>query len=172
MKISVKALYALLQESIQNNRIISERPWAVEYAFTLSGKSAEDSEGSSADGFSIDMTSSSGTTMAVTIDSYWNPQAGDQSGNSIKVTINGDEDGATSTYVPHKFDDGKKQKILISNSPVAGVLTVSHSIDESSPPIVYLAISNPFEENDDIEFSTKSIGNGRTSVEMTGHINL
>ena len=62
MKISVKALYALLRESIQNNRIISERPWAVEYTFTLSGKSAEDSEGSSADGFSIDMTSSSGTT--------------------------------------------------------------------------------------------------------------
>jgi hypothetical protein len=108
----------------------------------------------------------------VTIDSYWNPQTGDQSGNSIKVIIDGDEDNATSTYVPHKFDDGKKQKILISNSPVAGVLTISHSIDESLPPIVYLAISNPFEENDDIEFSTKSIGNGRANVKMTGHINL
>jgi len=173
MKYTRSALKRLLKEAIKNDRIISERPWSVEYTFSMSGSSAEDSEGSSADGFSINMTSDSGVSMRIIVDSYWNPQQGDDSGNSLRVEVDGEEPEGGSSYVPHKFDDGTKQRLVISNTPVAGVITVAHAIDEDSTPIVYLVFSNPFiKDDDDIEFEVEPLGNGDVDVELTNHVNL
>ena len=174
MQISKKALRRLVKEAIDSNRIISERPWSVEYTFSMKGgnDAAEDSEGSSADGFAINMESESGTNLRVVVDSYWNPQTGDQSGNSIKVEMDGAVIENGSSYVPHKFDDGKIQKLLISNTPVSGILTISHAIDEDSLPIVYLAVPNPFDDDDDINFEVEVLGNGDVDVEMSKHVNI
>jgi len=177
MKFTRAALRRLISEAIKDNKILAERPWSVEYTFTLTGDSAEDSEGSSADGFVVTLTSESGSTMKVIVDSYWNPQAGDQSGNSIKVEI--DSDGGVVTpaknsvaHVPHKFDDGKKQKILLSNSPVQGIITISHAISTTSLPIVYLAVTNPFTDDDDLTFDVEPMGNGDLDIEMTDSVNI
>jgi len=174
MRISKKALRRLVKEAIDSNRIISERPWSVEYTFKMKGgaQAAEDSEGPSADGFAINMESESGTKMRIIIDSYWNPQTGDQSGNSIKVEVDGSEVEGGSSYVPHKFDDGKSQRIMISNTPVSGIVAISHAIDEDSLPIVYLTVPNPFDDDDDINFELDIIGNGEVDVEMSKHINI
>ena len=174
MQISKKALKALIKEAIKSARILSERPWSVEYTFSMKGgpNSAEDSEGSSADGFVIKMSTKSGTIASVIVDSYWNPQSGDQSGNSIKFQVDGEEVEHGNAYIPYKFDNGKRQRLLISNTPVSGLLTISHAVDEDSLPIVYLALSNPFEVNEDIEFDVENLGSGEVDVELTDHINV
>lgn len=170
MKIVVSELKRILKESIDGNKILSKRPWSVEYAFTLSGGNAEDSEGKGPDGFAVTMAGDSGKTVKVIVDSYWNPQAGDSSGNSLKVEADGNV--VSDTYVPTRFDDGEEQTLIISNSPVPGLLTVSHSADSSSPPIVYLAIPNPFDEGDDVSFDAEKIGNGNAKINLKGHSNL
>jgi hypothetical protein len=170
MQITGKALQSLLREAIKKNKILPERPWSVEYTFSMTGNLADDSEGSSVDGFAAVMTSASGKILKIIVDSYWNPQAGDQSGNSIKAEINGEK--AESAYVPFKFDDGSKQKLLISNSPVFGVITVSHAITADSLPIVYLVVPNPFDVNDDIQFDIENIGNGKIDVDMSRYVNV
>jgi hypothetical protein len=170
MKITKEALKKIIKESLGGNKIIKERPWSVEYTFKLKGDGAEDSEGKSADGFAITMTSDSGSVMRIIVDSYWNPQVGDESGNSLKIEIDGYD--SASTYVPTRFDDGKEQKLIVSNSPVPGLITVAHSSKQNSPPVVYLVTQNPFEEEEDVKFSVENIGNGDAEVEMTGFINL
>ena len=170
MKITKEALKKIIKESLGGNKIIKERPWSVEYTFKLKGDGAEDSEGKSADGFAITMTSESGNVTRVVVDSYWNPQTGDESGNSIKIEINGQN--VEHAHVPTRFDDGKEQKLVISNSPVPGLITVAHSSRQNSPPVVYLITQNPFEEEEDVEFNTENIGNGDVEIEMTGFINL
>jgi len=173
MKITQKALHRFLHEAIKGNRIISERPWSVEYTFSMKGSSADDSEGSSADGFAVVMSSESGVTMRVIVDAYWNPQTGDQSGNSIKVEVDGKIVEGGTSYVPRRFDDGTKQRILISNSPVANVITVSHADADPALPIVYLAVQNPFGADDnDIEWSVDTLGAGDVDVSMSKYINI
>jgi len=165
MRIRESALRSLIKESIKNTRIIKERPWTVEHIFSLSKGKASDSEGLGPDGFAIVLLGESGKTMRVIVDTYWNPQAGDQSGNSIKIEIDGKE--TVSTYIPAKLDTGKKQKILISNSPVQGLLVVSHCEELNSVPIAVLIVPNPFEVNEDVQFSVKNIGNGSIDVKLS-----
>ena len=170
MKITSRALRTLVREAVESNKILKERPWSVEYTFKISGGKASDSEGQAADGFAIVMTSKSGRSARVVVDCYWNPQSGDQSGNSLRFETEGRE--AVSTYVPTKFDNEKQQKIIISNSPVAEIICISHCVDTRSVPVTYLVAPNPFEINDDLEFDVENIGNGEISVKLTDHINL
>lgn len=108
--------------------------------------------------------------MKILVDSYWNPQNGDKSGNSIKVELADGE--MQESYVPHKFDDGSYQKIFVSNTPVSGMLSIGHSLDEESPPIIYLAVPNPFDDDDDITFDVEPMGNGKVDVTLTNHTNV
>lgn len=164
MKISKRALKSMLAEALEGTRIIRERPWSVEYSFSLQPGDAEESEGASADGFVLTMLGESGTTLAVHVDSYWNPQAGDKSGNSIKIYLG--DDIVDETYVPVKFDDGTKQVLLLSNAPVPGLIAVAHAPSMSNPPVVHLIVENPFSEDEDVEFEVSNLGNGRADVEM------
>jgi hypothetical protein len=170
MKITAFALKNLIREALGGSKILKERPWAVEYSFKLSGGSAEDSEGESPDGFAVVMSSDSGLMARFIVDCYWNPQMGDSSGNSLKFELDGRSE--QSTYVPTRFDDGKEQRIIISNSPVSGLISVSHAAGSNKVPIVYLTVKNPFDETDDISFSIENIGNGKIDVEMTNYTNL
>jgi len=169
MKITSQALKKLINEAIDDNRIIKERPWSVEYSFQLSGGSASDSEGKGPDGFAIVMSGESGRVVKVIVDSYWNPTSGDESGNSLRIEHHEEK---SSTYVPMKFDNGEQQLLIISNTPVPGIITVSHSHNFSSIPIVYLITSNPFGVDEDVEFSVEILGNGSANVKLTGHTNL
>lgn len=169
MKFTKSALNKLIREAVEGDKIISERPWSVEFTFKLSGGSASDSEGEGPDGFAIVADDSAGTVARFIVDSYWNPQTGDSSGNSLKFEMNGAM--GDSTYVPVKFDDGKKQRIIISNSPVEGLISVAHA-HGTNVPVVYLVVKNPFSEGEDLEFSIENLGNGAADVKMTGHTNL
>jgi len=171
MKIKYEALQRLFKEAIDGNKIIKERPWSVEYSFSLSGGTAEDSEGNAPDGFAIVMTGESGKTARVMIDTYWNPQQGDKSGNSIKIEVDGILDEENSTYVPVKFDDGKKQIIVISNSPVPGLVSVAHGPNLDDVPVVHAVFLNPFEQDEDVDFSVKNLGNGKAEVKLLRHTN-
>jgi hypothetical protein len=169
MKFKISALRKLFSEAINDDRLVSERPWSVEYAFSLSGGSASDSEGKGPDGFAIVMTGESGKIVKVIVDSYWNPTSGDESGNSLKIEY---ENEKMSTYVPTRFDDGKQQLLIISNTPVPGVITVSHSATLDDVPITYLIASNPFEIDEDVDFFIEQMGNGKADVKLTSHSNL
>lgn len=171
MKFSSKRSFRkFIKEAIESDRIIKERPWSVEYTFTLSGGSADDSEGTAPDGFEIDLTSESGESVSVIVDSYWNPQNGDQSGNELRIESEGRV--IDRTYVPVRFDDGNEQIIVISNSPVKDVITISHGLS-GTVPIVYLSVKSPFTtDDDDIEFTVKKLGNGNADVELTDHANV
>lgn len=172
MKLTKSALKRLIKESIENNKILRERPWSVEYSFMLSGGTATDSEGEGPDGFAIVMSSDSGREMRVVVDTYWNPQSGDTSGNSIRVEMDGQIIENGETYVPVRMDDGEEQFLTISNSPVADVITISHAHDKKSPPVVYLVVPNPFEVDNDVSFDIENIGNGKSIVKLVRHINL
>ena len=169
MKITTLQLRRLIKEAIEGDRIIPERPWSVEFSFKISGGIASDSEGQGPDGFSIVMRSESGREARVTVDTYWNPQAGDDSGNSLKFSSGDVEE---STYVPHKFDDGKEQLLTISNAPVSGMIAISHGVSGDSIPVVYLVVQNPFETDDDVDFDIETIGNGKSDVKLGRHVNL
>jgi len=171
MKIVVSALKSLIREAINSTRIVKERPWALEYEFTLKSGTASDSEGPGPDGFAVILKGESGKTMRVIVDSYWNPQAGDKSGNSLKIEIDG-QTPPTETYVPTRFDTGTAQRLIISNSPVAGLLTVAHAAEEDAVPIVMLAVPNPFETDEDVEFDSKKLGNGDAQIKLLNHNSL
>lgn len=166
MKIAFSVLKSLIRESLASTRIIKERPWAVEHEFSLSAGSAEDAEGPAADGFAIVLKGESGKTVRVIVDTYWNPHSADNSGNSLKIEIDGQVPPAAETYVPVKFDTGTKQKIIISNSPVSELLTVAHAADLKAIPIVLLAVQNPFDIDEDIEFDVKNLGNGKFNADV------
>lgn len=169
MKLKVSALRKLLIEALGKDKLLRERPWSAEYTFTLSGGEAADSEGTGPDGFAIVLTGESGKIMRVVVDSYWNPTSGDESGNSLRIEY---EEEKTSTYVPTRFDDGKQQRLMISNTPVPGIISVAHSAESPSIPIVYLFASNPFDAEEDVSFSVEALGNGKADVKLTGHTNV
>ena len=170
MKITRRALKNLVREALESSKILRERPWTVEYTFSLSGGNASDSEGTSPDGFSIDLKTESEDSMSIVFDCYWNPQQGDKSGNSIKVILN--DEVVASTYVPHRFDDGKKQKAIISNVVDGGVICVSHCKSERETPVTYLVVQNPFPNEQDISFEARSLGTGDVQVDMSDSVNL
>lgn len=172
MRITRGALRRLVGEAISKDKIVAERPWSVEYSFRLSDGDASDSEGLAPDGFAVVMTGESGTIVKVYIDTYWNPQAGDTSGNSIKVEVDGRLQGDISTYCPVKFDDGKEQLLVLSNSPVQGFIAVSHSPSKNDTPVTYLIFSNPFDVAEDVSFSIENLGGGKADVKMVRHTNL
>ena len=169
MKIRVSCLRRLVKEGIDGRKFLRERPWSVEHTFSMSGGDAEDSEGDAPDGFAIIIRGENGREARVVVDSYWNPQAGDQSGNSLKWEIDGET--VESTYVPTRFDDGSEQKIIVSNSPIKGLLMISHC-KKNEVPIVHMVVENPFEEQEDLEFESEPIGGGDVDVEMTGATNI
>lgn len=169
MKIRLSQLRRLIREAVGGAKILRERPWSIEWTFKLLGGSAEDSEGVGPDGFAVMLQS--GERMArVIVDSYWNPQTGDQSGNSLKWEVDGQV--YKSTYIPVRFDNGKEQRLIISNSPIDGLLAISHAGGSSSPPVVYLVVENPFNEEEDISFEVEKLGNGDVDVEMTSSVNF
>lgn len=168
MKITRSALRSLIREAVNNDRIIKERPWSVEFSFKLSGGSATDSEGQGPDGFAIIMSSESGDSLKIIVDSYWNPQSGDQSGNTLRI----EGPSPASTYVPHRFDDGQEQFITISNAPVPGLLTVSHTAGKGAVPVVHLVVPNPFDVDEDVSFDVENMGNGDAEVKLNRHTNL
>ena len=172
MKITQKALRALIRESLGGSRIVKERPWAVSYSFRLSDGTASDSEGKGPDGFAIVLQGESGTIVRVIIDTYWNPTSGDTSGNSIKVEVNGEVSPEATSYIPTRLDDGKEQLITISNSPVSSLMTISHSMKPTSPAVVYIAISNPFNDEEDINFAIEKMGNGDAEIDIAGQSNF
>ena len=147
-------------------RLIKERPWAVECKFSLSDGIAYESEGLSADGMVISLSGESGKTMNVIVDSYWNPHKGDESGNSLKVQIDGIDLKDVTSYVPVKFESGVGQKIVISNSPVTGLIYIAYAKSENDIPIVFLNVKNPFKINEGVKFSTKNLGNGEYEAEL------
>ena len=172
MKISYKALCHLVKEGIDKpGRLVKERPWSVEYSFKLSGGIAHDSEGLGPDGFAIVMSGESGMTVSVVVDTYWNPQNGDESGNQLNIEIMGILDKNNSTYVPTRFDDGKKQFLVISNAPVPGLIIVSHGVDDK-PPVAYCVFQNPFEIDESVDFEIQKNGNGKADVKFSRSINL
>lgn len=170
MKITQNALKSLLREAIGGSKILKERPWSVEYTFKLSDGTAEDSEGIAADGFAVMMTSDSGKLVRIIVDAYWNPQVGDKSGNALKIEVDGEV--TAETYVPLRFDDGKEQRLIISNTPVSGLISVSHAAGSSKLPIVYLVTSNPFEESEDVDFDVEKLGNGKLDIELSNYTNI
>jgi hypothetical protein len=172
VKITKNCLRKLLREAIDDAKILPERPWSVEYTFSMSGGTASDSEGEAPDGFVVTMKGDSGLELQIVVDAYWNPSAGDQSGNSLKVMLDGEDLEDASSYVPTRFDDGKKQRLIISNSPVGRSIVVSHAPDEKSPPIAYLVFGNPFDDQEDVEFDADPIGNGEIDVELTNSVNV
>jgi len=169
MKITSRALRDLVRESLDKNRILKERPWSVEYTFKMSGGTAEDSEGQGPDGFFVTLKGESGKEVRVVVDAYWNPQSGDQSGNSLR--IESDDTEEMSSYVPHRFDDGKEQRLIISNSPVSGIIAVSLAAAES-PPVTYLVFPNPFDEDEDVDFNPDNLGNGTVDVKLKSYVNM
>lgn len=170
MKISVAALRTLIRESIDKDRIIRERPWSVEYTFSMSGGAASDSEGEAPDGFAIVMKGDSDKEVRIVIDSYWNPQTGNTSGNELRVE---GLEQVVSTYVPIRFDSGEEQVIVISNSPVSGMITVAHGLnDKSSLPVVHLVFPSPFAGDEDVNFSSENLGAGDVDVKLTRHTNI
>lgn len=172
MKIAYSALQRLVKEAVdEQHRIVKERPWSVEYSFKLSGGTARDSEGLGPDGFTIVMNGESGMTMSVTVDTYWNPQNGDVSGNQLTIEIDGVLDKKNSTYVPTRFDDGKKQFLIISNAPVPGLMIVSHGVDDQ-PPVAYCVFQNPFNIDENVDFEIQKNGNGKADVKLSKSINL
>ena len=172
MKITARALKNLIREASVAGGALKERPWSLEYSFKLSGGIASDAEGKGPDGFAINLKGESGNVLRVMVDSYWNPQAGDKSGNSLKVVLNGEPVEGGETYVPVRFDDGKQQFIQISNSPTARVICISHTGDEDSPPVVYLAVPNPFEDEEELDVETEELGNGDAEVKLHRQVNL
>lgn len=170
MKITRGALRCLIREVMGGSKIIKERPWSVEYTFKLSGGEASDSEGTSPDGFAIVMKSDSGKLARIVVDTYWNPQTGDKSGNSLKVEVEGYI--TSETYVPVRFDNGKEQRLIISNSPVSGLICIAHAEDSTKVPIIYLTVTNPFDETDDVDFDVENLGNGKIDVELSNYTNL
>jgi hypothetical protein len=159
MKITARALRKLVNESIDSVDIIRERPWSVEHTFSVSP-----SDSGAADGLAIVMKGDSGKTARVLVDAYWNPQMGDESGNSIKFEVDGEV--FDSSYVPAQFSDGEDHRLYISNSPVAGLITIAHAKGDELP-VVYLVAQNPFGENEDVEFDSKNLGNGSVDVELS-----
>jgi hypothetical protein len=172
MKITKNALRSLFSEAIEKDRIIHERPWSVEYEFSLSGGSAEDSEGKGPDGFAVIMIGESGKIARVIVDTYWNPNTGDQSGNSLKFEVDGQTQENSQTYVPVRFDDGEKQRLIISNAPVQGLIAISHAHSADDSPVVHLIVPNPFGEDEDVDFSTENLGNGTANVDLIQHTNM
>lgn len=162
----------MISEAIEKDRIIRERPWSVEYEFSLSDGSAEDSEGKGPDGFAVIMTGESGKIAKVVIDTYWNPNASDQSGNSLKFEVDGQTQENSQTYVPVRFDDGEKQMLIISNTPVQGLIAISHAHSDDDSPIVYLVVPSPFEGDEDVDFSIENLGNGLANVGQLRHTNM
>lgn len=169
MKYTRSALSSLIREAIESDKILPERPWSVEVTFSLSGGVASDAEGESPDGFALLMSSDS-SEVRVVVDTYWNPQGEDKSGNSLRIEVDGEV--VVDSYVPVKMDDGKKQRLIVSNSPVANVLVVSHAMDEKQLPIAYLVTKSPFVTAEDIDFSIETLGNGEVDATITGHVNL
>lgn len=170
MKIKIGRLRRIIREALGGSKIIRERPWSVEYTFKMSGGDASDSEGKSPDGFAIAMSSESGTIVRVIVDAYWNPQSGDSSGNSIQVEIDGYK--VDESYVPVAFNNGKEQRLVISNSPKKGMIVVSHAGSSKDLPIPYLAVDNPFLETEDVKFDIENLGGGDVEVELSGHTNV
>lgn len=169
MKIRLSELRKIIREAVGGSKVLRERPWSIEWTFKLSGGTAEDSEGKGPDGFAVVLRG--GDRMArVVVDSYWNPQAGDTSGNSLKWEVDGYS--VKSAYVPTRFDSGKEQRLIVSNSPVDGLIAVSHAGGSSVPPVVYLVVENPFGEEEDVTFEVEELGNGDVDVEMTSSTTL
>lgn len=169
MKYTRNALRSLIREAIESDKILPERPWSVEVTFSLSGGTASDSEGEGPDGFALLMSSDS-VEARIVVDTYWNPQGGDKSGNSLRIEVDGST--VADSYIPVKMDDGKKQRLIVSSSPVANVIVVSHAVDEKQLPIAYLVTKSPFVTAEDIDFSIDPLGNGEVDAEITGHVNL
>ena len=172
MKITLAALRTLLREALEGDTILSERPWSVEVEFKLEGGDAVDSEGRGPDGFEVLMRCGA-VEASVVVDSYWNPQSGDASGNALRFQVGGETVGGGETYVPVRFDDGRRQRLVVSNSPVAGMLTVAHTPDDSLP-VVYLVVPTPFQEmdGDEIDFEVQALGEGEVDARIVDHVNL
>lgn len=169
LRMRVGCLKRLLREGVKGQKMLRERPWAVEWTFRMDGGTAEDSEGRGPDGFAVVLRGGGGAQVRLVVDAYWNPQAGDASGNSLKWEAEGE--APDSVYVPRRFDDGKEQRLILSNSPVSGFLMVSHA-GAGEVPIVHMVKANPFEVEEDVDFQVEKLGNGRVEVKMTGVTNL
>lgn len=155
MKFSVNCIRQLVKEAA-TGRLIVERPWSVEIEFRLSGGKATDSEGYGPDGFQVVLRDDDGNEAAVVVDTYWNPQAGDTSGNQLYATVDGKRI-TSNAYVPTKLDDGKPQRLVISNSPKLGAIVVSHC-EKGGTPIAYLAFRQIFAKDSSINVSCHGLG--------------
>lgn len=171
MKIKLSQLRRLIREEITKNAILVERPWSARFDFRMKGGDAADSEGTGPDGVKISLRAGS-IALEIVADSYWNPQNGDTSGNELRAIVDGQV--VNRSYVPIRFDNGKKQSIVISNSPVERVLSVSHSL-AGSTPIMYLTLAVPFEMNEPIKFDCGPLmkkGEDSTQCKMIELISL
>lgn len=170
MKFSIGCIRKIVKESMREDRLVAERPWSIEVEFKLSGGKAADSEGVSPDGFQIMLRDEDGNEASVVVDTYWNPQAGDTSGNQMYAVVNGQRVG--STYVPTRFDDGKSQTIVVSNSPSLGAIVVSHA-RKGEAPVAYLAFGAQLALNSSVEVTCEPLGDSeKLDCKVTNRTNL
>lgn len=168
---SIKTLRFLIREELKKNLILSERPWAAEFHFKMKGGTAEDSEGIGPDGLKF-IFNCGEQELKVVLDSYWNPQSGDSSGNELKIYVN--DVLKARSYVPVRFDDGKFQTLIVSNSPVENKISFSHGYVDDVP-IYYLCVSNPFEKSKPIKMKHSSLmskGQKSTYCELVNVTNV
>jgi hypothetical protein len=163
MKIKGSVLKSILREIAAGGPIVTERPWSIESEFVLGGGVASDSEGLGPDGVQLTLMGSMGSRMTVDIDTYWNPHKGDQSGNSIKIDTGAER---MTSYVPFKMDDGRPQRLIVSNSPVQSLIAVSHAPSRHESPVLILVVRNPFNDTEQISPSWKNLGNGTAAAKI------
>ena len=134
--------------------ILPERPWAAKYEFAMKGGDASDSEGTAPDGV-IMFIKSNRQEVLIIADSYWNPSSGDESGNELRVEINGEV--VVKRYVPVRFDDGESHTIIVSNDPVSNEIAVLHASPADETPILSLSFENPFPVQQELNFGCRPL---------------
>ena len=160
-----------MTEGLDGRKVLVERPWSVEYKFTLGEGEAEDSEGLGPDGWALVVTSSGGVELRVVVDTYWNPTSGDRSGNCLRIEVDGAEVEDGQAYVPTPMDDGKEHHLLLSNLPGGRVMAVGHC-RRGEPVVIYHVFDCPFPEEEDLSFEVEEVGNGRAEVDRVGFVSL
>ena len=152
MKLDSKSLRALIKEVVdtyEESALVCERPWIVKLPFTLSSSGgAEDAEGESSDGIKLALSGET-ATVEVVVDTYWNPHAGDESGNSLVVYVDGEE--LIREYFPRKLDDDSEHVLLVSCSPWYDKLFIG--VDD----FIVCDIDTPFEDEDQVNVSWQPV---------------
>lgn len=141
--------------------LLVERPWLVTLPFSMKGSGgAMDSDGESLDGITL-LVGGRKTMISITADTYWNPRAGDESGNSFVVTIN--EKEVAREHFPRKLDDGTEHTLFLSNSPWDEMMYAG--VDG----FVICSMKNPFPDQEPLEIDWEPVSDAdRSKIKCSG----